>query len=141
MKNNKGFSLVELIVVIAIMAILAAVAIPTFATFITKANQAADDQFLADAEYAVQLANTADPSAVISPVTVTYVEAAEGVAAHLEITYGTGEDAITVKESDLTDDEATTVQKEIASILDWSFTFKYYNNTATITNGVITGNH
>ena len=30
MKNNKGFSLVELIVVIAIMAILAAVAIPTF---------------------------------------------------------------------------------------------------------------
>lgn len=56
MKNNKGFSLVELIVVIAIMAILAAVAIPTFATFITKANEAADKDFANGIEYAVDLA-------------------------------------------------------------------------------------
>ena len=55
MKNNKGFSLVELIVVIAIMAILAAVAIPTFATFITKANVASDESLLNDIEYAVTL--------------------------------------------------------------------------------------
>ena len=55
MKNNKGFSLVELIVVIAIMAILAAVAIPTFATFINKANVASDEQLLNDIEYAVTL--------------------------------------------------------------------------------------
>ncbi len=51
MKNNKGFSLVELIVVIAIMAILAAVAIPTFAHFITKANQASDDELLHNINY------------------------------------------------------------------------------------------
>ena len=56
MKNNKGFSLVELIVVIAIMAILAAVAIPTFATFITKANVASDESYLNDLEYAITLA-------------------------------------------------------------------------------------
>ena len=55
MKNNKGFSLVELIVVIAIMAILAAVAIPTFATFITKANVASDESYMNDIEYAVEL--------------------------------------------------------------------------------------
>lgn len=60
MKNNKGFSLVELIVVIAIMAILAAVAIPTFAGFITKANQAADEGFANDVEYAVELALAAE---------------------------------------------------------------------------------
>ena len=60
MKNNKGFSLVELIVVIAIMAILAAVAIPTFATFITKANVAADEDFANGVKYAVNLALTAD---------------------------------------------------------------------------------
>ena len=60
MKNNKGFSLVELIVVIAIMAILAAVAIPTFATFITKANEAADKDFANGIEYAVELALTAE---------------------------------------------------------------------------------
>ncbi|MBE6675662.1 MAG: type II secretion system protein [Ruminococcaceae bacterium] len=56
MKNNKGFSLVELIVVIAIMAILAAVAIPTFASFIQKANKAADEDFAHSVEYAVDLA-------------------------------------------------------------------------------------
>ena len=56
MKNNKGFSLVELIVVIAIMAILAAVAIPTFASFITKANKASDESYMNDIKYAVELA-------------------------------------------------------------------------------------
>ena len=40
MKNNSGFSLVELIVVIAIMAILAGVAVPTYSKYVTKANDA-----------------------------------------------------------------------------------------------------
>ena len=51
MKNNKGFSLVELIVVIAIMAILAAVAIPTFAHFINKAHEASDNDLLNNINY------------------------------------------------------------------------------------------
>lgn len=55
-KNNKGFSLVELIVVIAIMAILAAVAIPTFAHFITKANEASDAELLNNINYFFNLA-------------------------------------------------------------------------------------
>ena len=50
-KNNKGFSLVELIVVIAIMAILAAVAIPTFAHFITKAHESSDAELLHNINY------------------------------------------------------------------------------------------
>ena len=54
--NNKGFSLVELIVVIAIMAILASVAIPTFATFIGKAQQASDIDFMNQVESAAELA-------------------------------------------------------------------------------------
>ena len=58
--NNKGFSLVELIVVIAIMAILAAVAIPTFATFIGKAQRSSDESFLNDIEYAIELARAED---------------------------------------------------------------------------------
>ena len=54
--NNKGFSLVELIVVIAIMAILAAVAIPTFSVFITKAQDSSNVQEVADLAYAAELA-------------------------------------------------------------------------------------
>lgn len=38
--NNKGFTIVELVIVIAVIAILAAVLIPTFSQMITKAKQA-----------------------------------------------------------------------------------------------------
>ena len=54
--NNKGFSLVELIVVIAIMAILAAVAVVGFSLYIPKAQQASDKQLVSDIEYALTLA-------------------------------------------------------------------------------------
>ena len=55
MKNNKGFSLVELIVVIAIMAILAAVAVVGVSVYIPKAQQANDEQMIADIKYAISL--------------------------------------------------------------------------------------
>ena len=38
-QNNKGFTLVELVIVIAVIAILAGVLIGTFATVISRANQ------------------------------------------------------------------------------------------------------
>lgn len=47
-KANGGFTLVELIVVIAILAILAGVAVPAYSGYINKANEAADQQLLAD---------------------------------------------------------------------------------------------
>lgn len=59
MKNNKGFSLVELIVVIAIMAILAAVAVIGVSVYIPKAQQANDKQLASDVEKALDLAGQA----------------------------------------------------------------------------------
>ena len=55
MKNNKGFSLVELIVVIAIMAILAAVAVASFSIYIKRANDAADFEYLSNLTYFAEL--------------------------------------------------------------------------------------
>lgn len=55
MKNNKGFSLVELIVVIAIMAILAAVAVVGYSVYVDRARDAADEQYLADVVYQAEL--------------------------------------------------------------------------------------
>lgn len=43
-KNQKGFTLIELIVVIAILAILAAIAIPRLAGFTESAKQASDKE-------------------------------------------------------------------------------------------------
>ena len=41
-KQNKGFTIVELVIVIAVIAILSAVLIPTFAGLINKANISAN---------------------------------------------------------------------------------------------------
>ena len=46
-KNQKGFTLIELIVVIAILAILALIAIPRFAGFTDRAKIQADEQYAA----------------------------------------------------------------------------------------------
>ena len=39
--NNKGFTIVELVIVIAVIAILAAVMIPTFSSIVSKAQDSA----------------------------------------------------------------------------------------------------
>ncbi|MBR2446719.1 MAG: prepilin-type N-terminal cleavage/methylation domain-containing protein [Clostridia bacterium] len=54
-KNNKGFSLVELIVVIAIMAILAGIAVVSYSIYIQKAEDAADEEYLNNLLYRVEL--------------------------------------------------------------------------------------
>lgn len=54
MKNNKGFSLVELIIVIAIMAILVGVMAPQLIKYIEKANVSADTQICDSVRTAVQ---------------------------------------------------------------------------------------
>ncbi len=41
-RNNKGFTLMEMLIVVAIIAILVAIAIPTFSGALTKAKEAAD---------------------------------------------------------------------------------------------------
>ena len=54
-KNNKGFSLVELIVVIAIMAILAAVAVVSYSVYIERAQDAKDQQYIDNILYFSEL--------------------------------------------------------------------------------------
>lgn len=41
-RNNKGFTLVELLIVVAIIAVLVAIAIPTFGGQVERAREAAD---------------------------------------------------------------------------------------------------
>ncbi len=126
MKNNKGFSLVELIVVIAIMAILAAVAIPTFATFITKANVASDEQFIADLSYAIQIANTTSGETVSEPT----VTATAGVISKVEYTVGDKTVTINVANgvatvaSSVTDKDLKDAADDAIATMDWTYNFK-----------------
>ncbi len=136
MKNNKGFSLVELIVVIAIMAILAAVAIPTFATFINKANVASDEQFVNDVKYAAELANTIFGEDV-TDVEVTLV--AGGVVD--TVTYKVGEVDVTInvkidgeeEKVVCTDDKIKAAADDVIKAMDWTYTFKSEKEAGTWT--------
>lgn len=60
-KNNKGFSLVELIIVIAIMAVLIAILAPQFIKYVEESRQSADLTTVEEIVNAVQ-AGAADPS-------------------------------------------------------------------------------
>jgi len=63
MKNNKGFSLVELIIVIAIMAILVGVMAPQLIKYIEKTNVSSDTQTCDSIKTAVTTAMM-DPSVI-----------------------------------------------------------------------------
>ena len=55
-KNNKGFTLAELLIVVAVIAVLVAVAIPTFTNQLEKSRQAVDISNLREAYAAARLA-------------------------------------------------------------------------------------
>ena len=63
MKNNKGFSLVELIIVIAIMAILVGVMAPQLIKYIEKTNVSSDTQ-LADTVCEAIITAMMDPAVI-----------------------------------------------------------------------------
>ena len=77
MKNNKGFSLVELIIVIAIMAILVGVMAPQLIKYIEKTNVSADTQ-LADAVHGAVITACMDPEVVAASDTGTFYNSLTG---------------------------------------------------------------
>ena len=132
-KNNKGFSLVELIVVIAIMAILAAVAIPTFATFINKANEGADEDFMNQAAYAIELANAGTYGFELTSVAVTK---ANNEITKISYEYKVGDEeksAEVASNLDLDASTTTQIQKDIFGAIDWDYSFKAFKDNTTVT--------
>ena len=128
--NNKGFSLVELIVVIAIMAILAAVAIPTFATFINKAQVSNDVSFINDVTYVAKVSNTLEHAGEDVDVFVKVkadgeieeiVYKVDGVKVTITENNGTIRAVATTTGDAKTADEAIGV--EVGSSVDWSYKF------------------
>lgn len=124
--NNKGFSLVELIVVIAIMAILAAVAIPTFSGFIKKAQISNDVSFVNDITYAAKVASVEKSGNITITVTVDD----DKTAGTIVITKGdftaTLKDEAVQSTSNGVGD--ATIAADINASIDWAYKFSHYDS-------------
>lgn len=130
MRNNKGFSLVELIVVIAIMAILAAVAIPTFATFIGRAQTASDADFMSQVESAVELAY-AQKGYSVDSIAVTYNNDNDKNPTQVVVTFnekGANDQAITAT---ITSSSNSGEAGDAAAVIDWNYKFNKTDYTSS----------
>lgn len=74
-KNNKGFSLVELIVVICIMAVLVAILAPQFMKFVGKSKVSADAQQIEEMETTLGILATELPADAKYTVTIYHEDA------------------------------------------------------------------
>lgn len=83
MKENKGFSMVELIIVIAIMAILVGFIAPLMIVYIEKTNVSSDIQLADTVRTAVMIAIT-DAKVVSDPASQPYLAQLEGSGINLD---------------------------------------------------------
>lgn len=107
-RENKGFSLIELIVVIAIIAILALILVPRFTGFTQDARKAADDATSRTIETAVMslLAN----GDLTGSGTITITNATASTPSN--VTFGSG---LTGSPADLTAMIGTNIRAETGS--------------------------
>ena len=122
-KNNKGFSLVELIVVVAIMAVLMGILVPTLVKNVEKSKKQKDASAIEEIR-STMVTTLADP-------TYSDIEA--------KIVYdGTTIDVDTPKTitavTPITEDEVKTFLEAVsADVKDWKFTSKAYKADDEVT--------
>ena len=132
-KNNRGFSLVELIVVIAIMAVLVAVTAPQFTKYVDKSRQSVDATTVANVVSAAQV-GVADVVSYPDITSGTYV-----------ITINTSGTAVTGAKMDEPGSTAVTAMETAIAdacgdLDDIKTTAKAWEDTGIVINITVDGN-
>ena len=122
-KNNKGFSLVELIVVVAIMAVLMGILVPTLVKNVEKSKKQKDASAIEEIR-TTMVTNLADPTYSDIEATIVY----DGTTMDVD-------DPKTITAvSPITDAEVKTFLTAVsADVKDWKFTSKAYKADDEVT--------
>ena len=128
MKNNKGFSLVELIVVIAIMAILAAVAVVSFNIYIQKAKETNDAEYRSNVEYFAKLEATEHQFKLDEVELEDVVDGPEDIILWIELPSG---QLLDVSYAD--EDYAQIIQDIFNAVGPWTFSYACDHSQGTLT--------
>lgn len=122
-KNNKGFSLVELIVVVAIMAVLMGILVPTLVKNVEKSKKQKDASAIEEIR-STMVTTLADPTYSDIEATIVY----DGTTMDVD-------DPKTITAvSPITNDEVKTFLTAVsADVKDWKFTSKAYKADDEVT--------
>lgn len=122
-KNNKGFSLVELIVVVAIMAVLMGILVPTLVKNVEKSKKQKDASAIEEIR-STMVTTLADPTYSDIEATIVY----DGTTIDVDTPKN-----ITAVEP-ITDAEVKTFLTAVsADVKDWKFTSKAYKADDQVT--------
>ncbi len=122
-KNNKGFSLVELIVVVAIMAVLMGILVPTLVKNVEKSKKQKDASAIEEIR-STMVTTLADPTYSDIEATIVY----DGTTMDVD-----NPKTITAV-SPITDAEVKTFLTAVsADVKDWKFTSKAYKADDEVT--------
>lgn len=122
-KNNKGFSLVELIVVVAIMAVLMGILVPTLVKNVEKSKKQKDASAIEEIR-STMVTTLADPTYSDIEATIVY----DGTTIDVDTPK-----TITAVEP-ITDAEVKTFLTAVsADVKDWKFTSKAYKADDQVT--------
>lgn len=125
-KNNKGFSLVELIVVVAIMAVLMGILVPTLVKNVEKSKKQKDASAIEEIR-STMVTTLADPTYSDIEATIVY----DDTTIDIDEPGPTGK--ITAV-SPITDAEVETFLTAVsADVKDWKFTSKAYKAKDKVT--------
>ncbi len=137
--NNKGFSLVELIIVIAIMAILIVVLAPQYLKYVERSRNSTDMQNITEITSAIQI-YAADPESPATLAAGDYdikVDKTNGTCSNatvVQAVQNAGLDLSTIKCSSKTAWDNYTITVKVATDGGVSFDYKSAVGTATNNN-------